>query len=548
MTQPINQNQSTNEFHISFTGHRPNNFPILKKPYEENQPFYRIMKQNIDSRLEQLIQNNPDKTIYGHTGLALGSDFIWTKSLIDMRQKYPDNVKIVADLAQREPNPKWHPDTKAEYRQLLKQADHVIDHSQLNASRNIYDQRDKEMIKIADAVIGVVDTTQKQSGTYKALNYAYQLGKPISWFTPQQIIQQMTDNQKQNTLNIETVYQKAAKKLVNHGPKIQDGYDLSLTGHRAYKAKRDENGKIMYDQYGQQIIETKLDTNIKTFSQANDLNRPYYQNLQKHLEDVIEANVQSKGLVNCHSGMALGADTVWAHAIVAMKEKYPNQVRFIADIPNTSQADPWKNPKLQQHWVDLLKQADKVNDWSYGDTYKNKQMQDHNKAMIDSCDTLIAIYDNSNESGSGTANAYNYAKEIGKDIYRADPRLFDNGVPEVPEQFKTNTQETQTQDMSESKESATYTIEESMEKLDQLIIDYHIRQEENNEMPIDEFRERLLQTVSENEREAFAKEIDEQENLVHFAVDRRIEYNEQQEDEKTNEITKTKVADSALEL
>lgn len=507
-----------NEFHIAFTGHRPEKLKRLRYRYQEDQPFFQIMKNALEHQLEDVISKNPSQMIYGHTGMAQGSDMIWTKSLIDIRQKYPNNLKIVADLAEPNQSEKWNAKNKQEYNQLLAQADYVIDHSKGYVGKDLFDHRDQNMMENADLIISIIDPKQKKSGTYKALKYANQKGKQTICITPNAIITTMTNEQQEKMIKPD--YQEEAQKLVTTGPKIQDGYSLSLTGHRAFKAKRDVNGQIMYDQYGNKVIETKLDPNVRKFAQANDLSRPYYKNLQKHLEDIIETNVQSKGLVNCHSGMALGADTVWANAIVAMKEKYPNQVRFIADIPNTTQADAWDNSAyLQDRWLDLLKKADEVNDWSHGKEYENKQMQDRNKAMIDNCDTLIAIYDNSNERGSGTANAYNYAQEIGKGIYRADPRLFDNGVPEVPEQFKEI-------DLHEEKPSMT---------LKELL-----RKNRNEPMSDEEFRNAYLQTIPRSKQAETIEKLKNVENIISYATYQYLDEKEQAKNTKdVVEPTKT---------
>ena len=77
---------------------------------------------------------------------------------------------------------------------------------------------------------------------------------------------------------------------------------LSLTGHRPNKLDG-------YKLYG-----------------SNHLLRPYYQRLYNRLVLAITNALAKYDTVECHSGMALGADTIWALAIVAMKEQYPNRL------------------------------------------------------------------------------------------------------------------------------------------------------------------------------------------------------------------------------
>ena len=92
---------------------------------------------------------------------------------------------------------------------------------------------------------------------------------------------------------------------------------LSLTGHRP----------------------TKLD-GYKLFG-SNNMLRLYYQRLYNRLVLAITNALSKYDIVKCHSGMALGADTIWALAIVAMKQQYPNRVTFVAEIPDYNQPACW---------------------------------------------------------------------------------------------------------------------------------------------------------------------------------------------------------------
>lgn len=66
-----------------------------------------------------------------------------------------------------------------------------------------------------------------------------------------------------------------------------------------------------------------------------DLNHPFYKNLQATLENLIERALLKYQVVDCHSGMALGADTVWSLAILACQERHgKDRVRFHAEMPN----------------------------------------------------------------------------------------------------------------------------------------------------------------------------------------------------------------------
>lgn len=146
-----------------------------------------------------------------------------------------------------------------------------------------------------------------------------------------------------------------------------------------------------------------------------NLNQPYYYQLQETLENYIRQALKYAEVVECHSGMALGADTVWAQAIIQCKDMYPNRVTFVADIPDYNQASRW--PQVSQtHWQRLMEDVDQVNTYIEGNEDKSYAyvLNQRNFGMLDACDILIAVY-NGDETG-GTANAVKYAIQKNKKI------------------------------------------------------------------------------------------------------------------------------------
>lgn len=162
-----------------------------------------------------------------------------------------------------------------------------------------------------------------------------------------------------------------------------------------------------------------------------DLSHPSYQVLQNDLEKIIEDKLKEHKEVWCHSGLALGADTVWSMAILKMKEKYPNNVLFHAEIPMWSQKDQWFKKVDIDFWQEQVNKADRITvyDWQFQNKPdKNKKwlagkvLQDRNIGMIDACDILIAVYDGS--SKGGTRNAIDYATSIGKSILKLNTKNY----------------------------------------------------------------------------------------------------------------------------
>lgn len=138
-----------------------------------------------------------------------------------------------------------------------------------------------------------------------------------------------------------------------------------------------------------------------------------YKRLEEILYQLIIKGLDKAKVVECHSGMALGADTIWAQAIVRAKVDYPGQVTFVAEIPYAKQGSKW--PKSSQdHLAHLLTHADEKK--VYADEYFGYCMQLRNIGMIDACDYLIAVWDGVIREKSGTSNAIKYAKEKNKNI------------------------------------------------------------------------------------------------------------------------------------
>src|SRR6218665_1764205 len=85
-----------------------------------------------------------------------------------------------------------------------------------------------------------------------------------------------------------------------------------------------------------------------------DRTTPFYRRLQEELLRIaLRALHASKEILELHSGMALGADTVWAEAISMLKQRYPDRVRFVAHVPMPGQPDRWP-AQARSHYPELL--------------------------------------------------------------------------------------------------------------------------------------------------------------------------------------------------
>ena len=168
-----------------------------------------------------------------------------------------------------------------------------------------------------------------------------------------------------------------------------------------------------------------------------DLSAPGYREMQDDLEYYIRRNLEVYDQVVGHSGLALGGDTIWSKAILAMKDAYPGRVLFHAEIPMMEQAEAWfKSTDIefwhkQIHHADFktiygsLEECNKISDKKRRDAVRKKRASEfmdlRNKGMLNHSDMLLALHNGSN---GGTGNAVAYAKEIELDMYVVHPDVY----------------------------------------------------------------------------------------------------------------------------
>ena len=153
-----------------------------------------------------------------------------------------------------------------------------------------------------------------------------------------------------------------------------------------------------------------------------NLNNPFYDRLRVRLIRTIERALDNYPMVECHSGMALGADTVWAQAIVECQEKYGrDRIRFIADIPDENQSSRWFNKADRDRWKEFIDRADEVRKYAHQNVGKSYAyiLNQRNIGMIKACDILIAIYNG--DAKGGTANGVRDGVRMGKFTMRVQP-------------------------------------------------------------------------------------------------------------------------------
>lgn len=160
-----------------------------------------------------------------------------------------------------------------------------------------------------------------------------------------------------------------------------------------------------------------------------DIQTPEYYQLQGDLEAYIQLKLKEHEIVYCHSGLALGADTIWAKAILAVKGLYPERVKFVAECPMTNQPNKWVSYSDKQYWHHLMENADITNiydeDFAEHNTRQNaiRALFARNNGMINACDELLVLMWVDTTSG-GTHGAYKYAQKKNKHTVWIDPSKY----------------------------------------------------------------------------------------------------------------------------
>ncbi len=114
------------------------------------------------------------------------------------------------------------------------------------------------------------------------------------------------------------------------------------------------------------------------------------------------------------SGMAQGADMLFAEIVLELKKTYPH-VRLECALPFLGQDSGWPG-ETKARYEDIISRCDKVT--VICDSYSKSCFLKRNKYMVNSCDKVIAVYDGKK---GGTKFTIDYARKKGKRVIVIDP-------------------------------------------------------------------------------------------------------------------------------
>lgn len=129
-----------------------------------------------------------------------------------------------------------------------------------------------------------------------------------------------------------------------------------------------------------------------------DLEHPNYEKLYRKFKEILLANNCTEAI----TGMALGVDTVFAMAVLDLKDS-GYDIKLHCAIPCRNHSSKW--PKESQLlYNSILKDADKIT-LVCDREYTPDVMQRRNEFMVDNSDLAIGVWDGSK---GGTANCLAY--------------------------------------------------------------------------------------------------------------------------------------------
>lgn len=147
-----------------------------------------------------------------------------------------------------------------------------------------------------------------------------------------------------------------------------------------------------------------------------NINDPKYNGIKQWLGMYIDAAKKKYSEVSFISGMALGADIIFAHEV--NRRKLP----LYAYIPTKRQYAVWRE-ESQQDWYNTLVVAKSIHITNTEDNLTYSQivdtMQERNEEMVDDSDTVLAIWNGIKEGG--TWNCIEYALSEKKHVICYNP-------------------------------------------------------------------------------------------------------------------------------
>ena len=153
--------------------------------------------------------------------------------------------------------------------------------------------------------------------------------------------------------------------------------------------------------------------------QSQEVNQHHTRILNKVIK-FIQDMYHTLGQNTYISGMAIGADQLFAEAVIHLKNnQYP--INLVAAIPFQGQESNWpESGQLRYNQIlAWATQAVYVSDPGYSPA----KMQVRNEWMVNNSEIVLALWDG--KQSGGTWNCLQYARQCGRTIYQLNPSTTD---------------------------------------------------------------------------------------------------------------------------
>ena len=150
-----------------------------------------------------------------------------------------------------------------------------------------------------------------------------------------------------------------------------------------------------------------------------DLSHPYAIRLRANLKTEFDNFIQA-GYCRFVTGGALGCDLMAAEVILELIEEYAGKKKLMHHLclPCYDHDAKWRTEERQRlQKIIANSSAGYISDRPYF----NGCMQIRNEYMVNTCGTLVAVYDGQR---GGTHNTLEYAKKMGRHVIIINPKLF----------------------------------------------------------------------------------------------------------------------------
>lgn len=143
-----------------------------------------------------------------------------------------------------------------------------------------------------------------------------------------------------------------------------------------------------------------------------NLNERHYIELQHRFE----TELVNRGCTDAWTGMALGADTVFAHAVLALRDRGVD-IKLHCAIPCQGHSSRWFAESVREY-NRIVERADEAVIVTNA-PYAPQLMQIRNEYMVDRADLVLALWDG---TSGGTGNCVRYAQRKGVPVAILNPR------------------------------------------------------------------------------------------------------------------------------